>query len=52
MGFVNVEDHDVSKLIGYTSFLERDLCYENFCENSTDAHAMLLAFKDNPAAFQ
>ena len=50
MGFQNIEDFDSRTLKGFTPFLERDFRYENFLENSTDVHAMLLAFRDNPEA--
>lgn len=49
MGFQNLDDLDSSTLKGFTPFLDRDFRYENFIENSTDVHAMLLAFRDNPA---
>lgn len=51
MGFQNVDDLDLSALEGYTPFLKRDFRYENFLENSTDVHAMLLAFREDPATF-
>jgi len=51
MGFTNVDKKDVSTLRGYTPFLERDFRYENFLENSTDVHAMLLSFREDPTAF-
>ena len=50
MGFRNIEDVDARKLKGFTPFLERDFRYEKFIENSTDVHAMLMAFRDNPEA--
>ena len=62
MGFQNVDkldrglDHllphklELESLPGYTPFLDRDFRYENFLENSTDVHAMLLSFKDSPAS--
>jgi hypothetical protein len=46
MGFQNVDQIDVSSLPGYTSFLDQDLRYEDFCENSTEVHTMLQAFRD------
>jgi len=52
MGFQNVDQLDPATLEGYTPFLDRDIRYENFLENSTDVHAMLLAFRDDPAAFR
>lgn len=51
MGFRNVDEMDVSSLPGYTPFLDRDLRYEEFLENSTEVHAMLLTFRDDPGAF-
>lgn len=51
MGFRNVDELDVSSLPGYTPFLDRDLRYEDFLENSTEVHAMLLTFRDDPNAF-
>ena len=50
MGFRNIDESALESLPGYTPFLDRDFRYENFLENSTDVHAMLLAFKDNPAS--
>jgi hypothetical protein len=51
MGFQNVDELDPETLRGFTPFLDRDIRYENFLENSTDVHAMLLAFRENPQAF-
>ena len=48
MGFQNLDDLGPAKLKGFTPFLDRDFRYENFLENSTDVHAMLLAFRENP----
>lgn len=48
MGFQNIDEMDAATLNGFTPFLDRDFRYENFLENSTDVHAMLLAFRDNP----
>lgn len=48
MGFRNVDEMDVSTLPGYTPFLDQDFCYENFFENSTEVHQMLLAFRESP----
>jgi hypothetical protein len=48
MGFQNIDELDPATLRGFTPFLDRDFRYENFLENSTDVHAMLLAFRDNP----
>ena len=50
MGFQNVDKLKLESLPGYTPFLDRDFRYENFLENSTDVHAMLLSFKDSPAS--
>ena len=50
MGFQNVDEMDPATLKGFTPFLDRDFRYENFLENSTDVHAMLLSFKDSPAS--
>ena len=50
MGFQNIDDLALESLPGFTPFLDRDFRYENFLENSTDVHAMLLSFKDNPAS--
>ena len=51
MGFRNADELDPTTLRGYTPYLERDLRYENFLENSTEVHQLLLAFKQDPAAF-
>ncbi len=51
MGFKNVDDIDPATLPGYTPFLERDFRYENFLENSTEVHQMLLAFRQDPELF-
>lgn len=51
MGFQNIDELDPSTLKAYTPFLDRDIRYEKFLENSTDVHAMLLAFKENPRTF-
>lgn len=48
MGFQNIDEMDPATLKGFTPFLDRDFRYENFLENSTDVHAMLRAFRDNP----
>ena len=50
MGFQNVDKLELESLPGYTPFLDRDFRYENFLENSTDVHAMLLSFKDSPTS--
>ena len=48
MGFVSADELDPSTLKGYSSFLERDLRYEKFIQNSTEVHEMLQAFKEDP----
>ena len=48
MGFLNADELDPSTLKGYSSFLERDLRYEKFIQNSTEVHEMLQTFKDDP----
>ena len=48
MGFMNINNLDPSKTPGFTRFLELDFRSEYFAENSVEAHAMLLAFKDSP----
>ncbi|MDJ0709793.1 MAG: BLUF domain-containing protein [Woeseiaceae bacterium] len=48
MGFVNADELDPATLKGYSAFLERDLRYEEFIENSTEVHEMLKAFKEDP----
>ncbi len=48
MGFVNADELDPSTLKGFSSFLERDLRYEKFIQNSTEVHEMLQAFKEDP----
>ncbi len=52
MGFVNRDEVDVQALPGFTPFLKRDLRYENYCQDSTDVHAMLNAFKECPESLQ
>ena len=51
MGFQNIDKLDISSLKAYTPFLDRDFRYEEFLENSTDVHAMLLAFRQEPGTF-
>ena len=46
MGFQNMDELDPSTLPGWTPFLDKDSRYEDFLENSTEVHQMLLAFKD------
>ena len=48
MGFINADEVDPDTLTGYSPFLERDLRYEKFIQNSTEVHEMLQAFKENP----
>ena len=42
--------HLVYVSVATTPMRDRDqeFCYENFCENSTEVHEMLLAFRDSP----
>lgn len=49
MGFRSVDELDVSALPGYTPFLDQDYRYDNFLENSTEVHQMLLWFRESPA---
>ena len=48
MGFLNVDNLDVSAVPGFTRFMEHDFRSEYFAEDSVEAHAMLLAFKGVP----
>ena len=48
MGFRNVDKIDLSTVPGFTRFLEHDFNSKYFCEDSVEAHRMLLAFKDVP----
>ena len=48
MGFLNADEVDPETLKGYSPFLERDLRYEEFIQNSTEVHEMLQVFKENP----
>ena len=50
MGFLNADEVDPATLKGFSPFLERDLRYEKFIENSTEVHEMLQAFKENPGS--
>lgn len=50
MGFRNVDNLDPETLRGYSPFLDRDFRYENFLEDSTEVHQMLLSFRADPAA--
>ncbi len=47
MGFHNIDELDPSTVPGFTRFLEHGFKSEYFSENSVEAHAMLLAFKEN-----
>ena len=49
MGFANIDELDPSTIPGFTRFLELDFRSEYFSEDSVEAHAMLLAFKESPA---
>ena len=49
MGFANIDELDPSTKPGATRFLERDFRSTYFCQDSVEAHAMLLAFKESPA---
>ena len=48
MGFRNVDKIDLSTVPGFTRFLEHDFKSKYFCEDSVEAHAMLLSFKNAP----
>ena len=45
MGFANVDNLDPKTLPGFSRFLERGFRSVYFTEDSTEAHAMLMAFK-------
>ena len=47
MGFADVGNLDTEGVPGYTRFLEHDFKSEYFAENSVEAHAMLIAFRDS-----
>lgn len=47
MGFQNLDTEDYSKIPGFTKLLENDFKPEYFAEHTTEAHALLLAFKRN-----
>ena len=51
MGFQNIDELDPSTVPGFTRFLEHDFRSEYFSRNSVEAHAMLLAFKENSREF-
>ena len=46
MGFRNINKLDPSKVPGFTRILEHDFRAEYFAEESVDAHAVLLTFRD------
>ena len=48
MGFRNIDKLDLSTVPGFTRLLEHDFNSEFFSEDTVEAHAMLLAFKDSP----
>lgn len=47
MGFANIDNLELKSMPGFTRFLERDFRSTYFTEDSVEAHAMLLAFKEN-----
>ena len=47
MGFTDVGELDTEGVPGFTRFLEHDFNPEYFAENSVEAHAMLVAFRDS-----
>jgi len=49
MGFANIDKLNASTTHGFTRFLELDFRSDYFSEDSVEAHAMLLAFKESPA---
>ncbi|MEM7281173.1 MAG: BLUF domain-containing protein [Pseudomonadota bacterium] len=49
MGFRNIDELDLSTVSGFTRLLEHDFRAEYFAEESVDAHAILLAFRDQTA---
>jgi len=50
MGFTDVDVLDGETIPGFTRFLEHDFDSEYFSEDSVEAHAMLMAFKDSSAS--
>jgi len=50
MGFINADEVNPETLKGFSRFLERDLRYETFIQNSTEVHEMLQAFKEDPGS--
>lgn len=49
MGFTNIDKLDLATMPGFAQFLEQDFWSDYFSEDSVEAHAMLLAFKESPA---
>lgn len=49
MGFANIDKLDPSTIPGFSRFLEVDFRSDYLAEASAEAHAMLLAFKENQA---
>ena len=47
MGFKNLNTDDFFKIPGFTKLLESNFTPEYFAEHTTEAHALLLAFKRN-----
>lgn len=50
MGFRDIDILGPAALCGFTRFLELDFTSDHFSEDTTEAHAMLLAFKKVPNA--
>ena len=50
MGFQNLESFDTSKISGFSQLLENDFHPEYFQEHVSEAHALLLAFKEDTKA--
>ncbi len=48
MGFKNIDEVDPVSVLGYTRFLDFGFRSPHFFENTVEAHAMLLAFKEYP----
>ena len=47
MGFQNLDSKDCLNIQGFTKILENNFKPEYFAEHTTEAHALLLAFKRN-----
>jgi len=47
MGFTDIDALDAAAVPGFTRFLEHDFDSAYFSEDSVEAHAMLMAFKDS-----